>query len=196
MDDAKEGFSVVKIGLGSLLVLALIGIVFAIFMLGSNKVNSTTNDLSNTMDSAELMQYAAYDNTEVKGSDVLTAVKNYQTQNIKIYVATKAGNGATPYSATDLSNGTGISGSVYTYGYMGVQGSSDTAPTLNAESGAWEASIVPGSAGSETFNKNFTPLTDKNSTETYVSQSGRFWSYLVYDTSTGEMSGILFVQTK
>lgn len=196
MDDAKEGFSVAKIALTAIIVLALIGIVIAIFMLGSNRVNKSTSDLSDTMDSAELMQYAAYDNVEVKGSDVLTAVKNYQSQNIKIFVATKHLNGGNAYSATDLSAGTGSVSNVYSYGYMGVSGSTDTAPTLNSESGVWEATIVPDDITSEMFNKNFSPLTDKNSKDTYVSQSGRFWSYLVYDVDTSEMSGILFVQVK
>lgn len=194
MDDGKEGMSVVKIALGIIILLVLVGVVFAIVRLGTSKVNSAQNDLADNMDSAELMQYSRYDNAEVVGSDVLTAVKNYQNSNIKIFVANKEGNGGNAYDVTQLAGGTAL-GSVYSYGYMGVSGSADTAPVL-ASNGTFEADIIPDNVANEAFNLDFSPLSNKNNRAQYVRQGGRYWGYLVYDQNTGTLAGLLFVQIK
>ena len=191
MDDAKEGISIAKIALAVIIFLVLAGVIFAIVRLGTNKVNSATNDLSSQLDTADLMQYAKYDNAEVTGADVLTAIKTYQNTELKIFVATKATMGGTLY---DPSNGsTAPTGNIKSYGYMSDATNNDApAPVLDYTTGQWIADIIQ---PTEVYNLSFSELSTKTD-PAYVKQSGRFYGYLVYDETTGELAGLAFFQTK
>lgn len=194
MDDAKEGISIAKIALGVIIFLVLAGIVFALVRMGTNKVNSATNDLSNQLDTADLMQYAKYDNAEVTGTDVLTAIKTYQSSELKVFVATHKMMG----NYYDPNTGSSNLGTINTksYGYMSDSNSNDengtNTPNMNTTTGQLEADIIK---TTETFNLSFSELSTKTE-DAYIKQSGRFYGYLVYDTTTGELAGLAFYQTK
>lgn len=192
MGEGTEGKDLVKIAIGVILLLVVVSVVVALVMMGQNKANSATNDLANSMDQADMLRYDKYNNNEVTGADVVTAVKSFQGQDLKVFIANKGGNGGTAYVPATL---TSISGAVQEYGYCATSGTS-TAPVFDDVEGKWTAEIVPDNVANVTYNTNLNPISDKNSSATYVRQNGRYYAYLVYDKNTGDMCGLLFVQTK
>lgn len=194
MDDGKEGMSIAKIALGVIIFLILAGVVFALVRLGTNKVNSATNDMSTQLDAADLMQYAKYDNEEVSGADVLTAIKSYQNAELKIFVGVKDGSN---FFSPDAASPTALT-NTYSYGYQSITGNNNTTsdvPVYDPNTGRWKATIV-NYQDPVVYNLSFSPLTKKSSTTTYVKQSGKFYGYLVYDSDTDELAGLMFMQTK
>lgn len=194
--NSEEGMSLAKMAVTVLLVVLVIGAVVAIVYTAYSWFNSGTDKLSDQVNSIDASAYSQYDDAQVSGTDVLTALKTYRDSDIAILICNSALGGRTMTNGKD--NYTMTAGC---YNYCGlVKGASPddkfTGCTYNTTSGQWEVEEMNwnDTTGLTNRNTNFSPTTAKNNTEQYVKQGGQFYANLVYDKSTGEVCGILFRQ--
>ncbi len=191
MGDQNEGTKVINIVIAILLFIMVAAAVFGVVMWGLNKYNETQADLTDQVDSMEIAKYSMYDEMEVSGTDVLTAVKTYKDLEMCVFVVTKKMNGGSVYTF-----GTGGSDPIddCTPAAYGYNGNNLTGQALQYDDdlGGFAAEVLVAQPDN---NKNVTPLTTKGD-DSYVNQKGKFWASLVYDKDTGEVAGVLFRQTR
>lgn len=186
MGDQNEGTKIVGIVVSILLFLVVMAAIVGLVMWGTNKFNSTQSTMQDQVTGVENAIYTAYDEMEVSGSDVLAACKTYRNSTMNIYVSTKKLNGGNAYDFTQATAPT--LSTCYAVGYH----VNNNDPTLNANTGHYEAEIL---TASPTAGTGYQALSTKGN-DAYVNPNGKFWSSLVYDTDSGEVAGILFMQTK
>lgn len=191
MGENNEGTKITGIVVGILLFLIVMAAVVGLVMWATGKFNTTQSKMQEQVSGVENAIYAAYDETEISGADVLAACKTYKNSSMNIYVSTKKLNGSF-YDFTSASNASQLNsvGGCAAFGYNVA--SADQKPTYDEGTGHFVDTVL---VSNPTSNTAFQPLTAKGS-ESYVNQNGKFWSSLVYDTDTGEVAGILFRQTK
>ena len=75
-----------KIGIILIILVALIGIVFALLTIMKNITNSGSNQLQNSLDQMQQSGLSDYDQKIVTGTNVLTALKTYEAQDMAIVI--------------------------------------------------------------------------------------------------------------
>lgn len=194
--NSEEGVSLAKMAVTVLLVVLVIGAVVAIVYKAYSWFNSGADKLGDQVNSIDSSSYSTYDDSQVSGTDVLTALKTYRDSDLAIVIVVTPSGSDTAYDA----NATNISGGK---NYCGLIGDN----TTTSEPG--DVSISVGGDGNWTVDKisyndntglayrctNFSPTTNKNLGGThYVKQGGQFYSNLIWAEDTGEVCGILFRQ--
>ena len=187
MGDQNEGVKVSNIVIGVLVFAVIAAAVIAFVMWGANRFNKAQSDLADTVEGVDIARFNQYDDNEVSGTDVLTAVKTYRNMDMCIFVSTKKQNGGNVY---DLTQDASLLSTVTAYGHNGQQAQ----VAWDADKGKFTANILVADNQLQN-NTNVTPLTTKGQ-DPYVNQQGKFWATLVYDSDTMDVAGILFRQTK
>ncbi|MCM1234715.1 MAG: hypothetical protein NC489_31825 [Ruminococcus flavefaciens] len=178
-----------KMAVTVLLVVLIIGAVVAIVYKAYSWFNSGADKLGDQVNSIDSSSYSTYDDSQVTGTDVLTALKSYRDSNIAIIIVNSQNGGYADAAS-----------SAQGYNYCGlVKGSTaDNPVTINYDSTAGQWSVPEmewdNATGLVVRNTNFSPTTSKNKKDQFVKQGGQFYSNLIWDQSTGEVCGILFRQ--
>ena len=196
--NSEEGMSMAKMAVTVLLVILVIGAVVGIVYMAYSWFNSGTDKLSDTVTSIDKSSFSNYDDAQVTGSEVLSALRNYRESDICI--AIRNSNGDKGYKAT---NGTINTCPVY----IALPKPHDTNNNHSTADIQWgEVNKSIGEAYyinefafandniSVQKNTNFSPTTTTSDAECYVKQSAKWYANLIYNKATGEIAGILFRQ--
>ena len=194
--NSTEGMDLAKMAVTVLLVVLVIGAVVALVYAGYSWFNSGADKLGDQVNSIDASSYAQYDDAQVSGTDVLTALKTYRDSDIAIFICNSDNGGREMNGGTDkfvMSKGC--------YNYCGLADSATantifTGVTYDTTKGTWYVAGMEwdDTTGLTVRNTNFSPTTSKSTKAQYVKQGAQFYSNLVYDQSTGEVCGILFRQ--
>lgn len=198
--NSEEGMSMAKMAVTVLLVVLVIGAVVALVYAAYSWFSSGSDKLGDTVTSIDKSSFSQYDDAQVSGTDVLSALKSYRESDIAIFVVNKnlGGYKSTPDASTEC------------YAFCALPAS----PSFSLQSGAADAGAYKGSvtydstkgrfefAGFQydgsgvniTKNTNFSPTTTAAKSNTYVKQSATWYSNIVYDSMTDEIAGIIFRQ--
>lgn len=194
-----------KIGIGLVLLVAIVAIVMQLLKMVKSQANSGSTALQDSFEKVAESDFDGYDQVEKTGTDVSAAVKIFEGRPVAVIVQTtkqRAGNAAYNYGAL-LSGATQEDDTVAARGKLTKTTITDTEAEEAAEAtiAPWKAHSgyiaelkIDASTGKYEYNTNYAPL-DKTSTDSFVRSSGRFMSYLIKNDS-GENIGIFFQQTK
>lgn len=173
-EDLSQG---AKIGIILIILCALIAIVFSIMSIMKNITSSGVEDLQVSLGSMTGQKFDDYDQRTVTGAQVIAVCKMFQNQPLSIYVYTnRKPDAPTVYGANNMT----LVADSYSY-------DADT-KTVTVPGGYVTGALPTTSA--ITYNNNRKNMSDKSSNE-YVANSSKFYSYLVKSTS-GDTIGILF----
>lgn len=204
MDGAQEGVSLFKIVVTILLVLLVIGAIVGLTYAAYSWFNSGTQKLTDQVASIDKSAFSQYDDQTVKGVDVLSALKTYRESEIGVFIANKQLNGNTWANLQNTSikalnycalaeNSAASSAAAgcqeVQVDYDNAGGSGTLANCYTISSLKWDTT-----SGLLQSNTNFSPTTTKANTAAYVNQNADWYAKLVYDESTNDICGILFVQ--
>lgn len=188
--NSEEGVSLAKMAVTVLLVVLVIGAVVAIVYAAYSWFSSGSDKLGNQVTSIDKSSYSQYDDSQVSGTDVLSALKTYRESDIAIFVCNSAKGG---YSATAT-----VKVNDYCALITGAKlnASNNYEVSLKQDSGKFtcadysydEDGITP------LRNTNFSPTTTTANTDAFVKQSAKWYANLVYSETTGDVAGILFRQ--
>lgn len=197
--NSEEGTSMAKMAVTVLLVVLVIAAVVSLVYAAYSWFGSGTDKLTDTVTSIDKSAYSQYDDSQVSGTDVLSALKNYRESDIAIFVSNKGNGGYDAYS-----NGSGNMSSMTACNYCalitGVSANSNnnyvTSGQLTCVDGVFYCDDFQyDSTGIATIhNTNFSPTTTTSNSEAYVKQSAKWYAKLVYSTTTEDIAGILFMQ--
>lgn len=195
--NSEEGMSLAKMAVTVLLVVLVIGAVVALVYTAYSWFNSGSDKLGDQVNSIDASSYSQYDDAQVSGTDVLTALKTYRDSDIAIFICNATNGGYDP-AGTSVSTAFNYCGlATQSTDYSSADGTGKTVNSLaiNGE-GLWAGVTISWNAntGLANRNTNFSPTTNKSLAACYVKQGGQFYSNLVYDDTTGEVCGILFRQ--
>lgn len=198
---SEEGMDLAKMAVTVLLVVLLIGAVVALVYAAYSWFNSGTDKLADQVNSIGSSAYSRFDDAQVSGTDVLTALKEYRDSNIAIVICTGKGNTKHygDYATVNATTGeiTNTSTDIKGYNYCGLFRGVDASGliTLSNDKGelSFEGMKWDNSAGIVERNTNFSPTTKKGD-GSYVKQGAQFYAKLIIDTETQEVGGICFMQ--
>lgn len=211
--NSEEGISLAKMAVAVLLVVLVIGAVVAIVYAAYSWFNGGTEKLGDQVSSIGASAYSQYDDVQVTGNDVLSALKTFRDADFAVVVCNKnnytsenQGDKAVPFTP-----GTPASVKATARNYCAkLEGSTivkDDASsneisigniiTYNGDSGRFEVSNIDfKDSGTSEKNTNFSPTTDSSNTNAFVRTTGTFYSKLLYSTSTGDACGVIFFQVE
>lgn len=199
--DSKEGMDMAKMAVQILLVLVVISAVVALLYLAYSWFNSGSAKLGDQVNSIDSSAYSMYDDAQVTGTDVLTALKTYRDADLCIVIAN--GKNSSNYASSIGKEGgpSAISGLNYCAkiankegGDTWVAGTADKVVELTYNNDRYEVPdlVWNPNTGITDRNTNFSPTTQKSNANAYVKTGAQFYSKLIYSTATGEMCGIAF----
>lgn len=199
--NSEEGVSLAKMAVTVLLVVLVIGAVVAIVYKAYSWFNSGADKLGDQVNSLDSSAYSRYDDTQVSGTDVLTALKENRDSDLCIVIATSDSKDAVAYTDNNTIGGS------HAYNYCAVIEGAPAASNgvievkdkvkYDTENGRWVVDKIAYDAtkGMADRNTNFSPTQDKaNTTNAFVKQGGKFYGNLIYSNDTGEVCGVLFRQ--
>ncbi len=166
MDNAQKA---IMIGVGLFITIIIIAAVMLITGMGQDMINNSSTQVANISSSLQAQLTSSYDDTQVTGAQVITAIKRYYTDETMVLVVAKK------------------NGSNYTYTNYGKITYNDA--TINV-SGSNVAVTATKSSG-------YTPtavgkLSDTSSTGTYVSSTAKYQAKLIKISDT--VVGLCFVE--
>jgi hypothetical protein len=210
-----------RIGVTIIILCAVVAIVLALLMIMKNITNSGSSQLQNGLDQMLATRFDDYDQRNVSGTEVLSAIKLFEGQPVGIVVLTMADAdgkqdtagvkavGGRNYGALlckygdatigqadptgkDTPNGNGKQFPLETA--LVTSGSDGTATVGKAVStdSFWTINLFTNNSGALCYNMNTRPLTVSGTPE-YVRKSAKFLAELIRDT-TGTTVGIIFKQ--
>lgn len=210
--DSTEGVSLAKMAVSVLLVVLVIGAVVAIVYAAYSWFTSGTDKLSDQVVSIDKSAFSQYDDQQVSGTDVLSALKTYRESDIAIFIANSKNQGTGGFASVP-------SGTVTCYNYCALVTNAELKEAGGDDAGTGyeitltyateESKTEGGLANCFTFdgfqygedsaidvkhNTNFSPTTTKGYSANFVKQSGKWYANLVYDDTTGDIGGIIFRQ--
>lgn len=207
--NSEEGMSLAKMAVTVLLVVLVIGAVVAIVYAAYAWYTKGTDKLTDQVVSIDKSSFSHYDNAQVSGSAVLSALKEYRESDIAIIVCNLNNEGG-EFKQPDKTT-TSVSGynycaliNVATLNDKGEVTKTDPQNPNNLASVMWDDAegywYVYGLAFDQNDkvslerNTNFSPTTTNGDSTHYVKQSANWYSNLITDKSTGDVCGILFRQ--
>jgi hypothetical protein len=191
-----------KIGIGLVLLCAIVAIVLQLLKMIKNQANSGSTSLQDSFDKVSASEFDGYDQVEKTGADVKAAVKIFENRAVAVVIST-LDSGSTGYSygvhllgQTKVTTNLKGRGDMYTVAVETTAGSAAVSAKLTPYSNhtGYISELVMDSTGVYTYNNNFAPM-DKQGTDTFVRSSGRFQSELIRNDS-GDIIGVYFKQTK
>lgn len=188
--NSEEGVSLAKMAVTVLLVVLVIGAVVAIVYAAYSWFSSGSDKLGNQVTSIDKSSYSQYDDSQVSGTDVLSALKTYRESDIAIFVCNSAKGGYSTSSTIKVNdycalvNGAALNASKN----YEVSLKQDSGKFTCADYSYDEDGITP------LRNTNFSPTTTTANTDAFVKQSAKWYANLVYSETTGDVAGILFRQ--
>lgn len=199
--DSKEGMDMAKMAVQILLVLVVISAVVALLYLAYSWFNSGSAKLGDQVNSIDSSAYSMYDDAQVTGTDVLTALKTYRDADLCIVIAN--GKDSSNYASSIGKEGEpgAITGLNYCAkiateegGEEWAAGSASEFVELKYNNDRYEVPdlVWNPNTGITDRNTNFSPTTQKSNAKAYVKTGAQFYSKLIYSTATGEMCGIAF----
>lgn len=199
--DSKEGMDMAKMAVQILLVLVVISAVVALLYLAYSWFNSGSAKLGDQVNSIDSSAYSMYDDAQVTGTDVLTALKTYRDADLCIVIAN--GKDSSNYASSigkkggpDAISGLNYCAKIATKegGTEWVAGTADKVVELTYNNDRYEVPdlVWNPNTGITDRNTNFSPTTQKSNANAYVKTGAQFYSKLIYSTATGEMCGIVF----
>ena len=190
-----------KIGIILCILVFLIAIIFSLLTIVRNITNTEASQMQNGLDQMSESQFNDYDQKTVTGTQVMSALKIFEGQNVALVIQTSQSaeksakqKGGYNYGAlviaADATNTNTFPGKIESEDNLGVtclinQG------VLKAESGFYRANLM-NKNGNYQFNWNVRPC-GQSGTDTYVRSSGKFFAQLIKD-STDTIVGIVFRQ--
>ena len=199
--NSEEGVSLAKMAVTVLLVVLVIGAVVAIVYAAYSWFTSGSDKLGDQVTSIDKSSYSQYDDAQVSGTDVLSALKAYRESEIAIFICNNNNGGyaATPGATVPAYNYCALSSefSDVSAAQAGNATVNYGTPTTSATLGEvfWVDSLKWDTATNNVLkNTNFSPTTTNSKTDTFVKQSAKWYANLVYDDSTGDICGIIFRQ--
>lgn len=174
----------VKNAVSALVILLAISVVLFLAYLGLDAANASGEKIANTTTAMDMRSYDTYNQTTIKGSTVLSAVKNYQNQPIGVIVRTKgdAGDGMNYNAALTTAEVTDVPAS---WEFEGGLGMNDAQSGLITEGGLM--------VFQDYQNLNTQTATDK-SKQTYINPSANFKSALIFNANE-EVIGLYMEQS-
>lgn len=211
--NSEEGMSLAKMAVTVLLVVLVIGAVVAIVYAAYAWYTKGTDKLTDQVVSIDKSSFSQYDNAQVSGSDVLSALKTYRESDIAIIICNLNNQGGT---FTQPKTGEGATDtSVAGYNYCALINvatvnekgevtktdaqTADALATVNwkTKDGYWSVAGLAFDQGDKVSlkrNTNFSPTTTQGDAAHFVKQSANWYANLITDKSTGDVCGILFRQ--
>lgn len=189
--NSEEGMSMAKMAVTVLLVVLVIGAVVALVYAAYSWFSGGSDKLADTVTSIDKSSFSQYDDAQVSGTGVLSALKSYRESDIAIFIAnTKcqpSGFKQPPESTNCF---------VYCALPKDWEAGKQKSLTYNATTSRFEFESFQYDASNVNIKKNtnFSPTTTAGSADTYVKQSANWYANLVYDSSTDEIAGIIFRQ--
>ena len=204
--DNQEGMSMAKMAVAILLVLLVIGAVVGIVYAAYSWFSSGSDKLANNVTSISDSAMAQFDDKQVSGSDVLSALKNYRNSDVAIFVANLENEGgsfnkAVAVPSAAVSNycalaATPVPAAASRHSYeakalleLGATGKTYAGQYVMKNGFAYDTDGV-----TIKRNTNFSPTTTTGYSDTFVKQSADWYANLVYDGKTGDVCGIMFRQ--
>lgn len=189
--NSEEGMSMAKMAVTVLLVVLVIGAVVALVYAAYSWFSGGSDKLADTVTSIDKSSFSQYDDAQVSGTGVLSALKSYRESDIAIFIAnTKCQSGGfkQPPESTNCF--------VYCALPNGWTAGTQKSLTYNTANSRFEFEGFQYDNSKVNINKNtnFSPTTTAGSADTYVKQSANWYANLVYDSSTDEIAGIIFRQ--
>ena len=222
--NSEEGISLAKMAVAVLLVVLVIGAVVAIVYAAYSWFNGGTEKLGDQVSSIGASAYSQYDDVQVTGNDVLSALKTFRDADFAVVVCNnnnyekgKTFTPGTPESASVKSarnycalvktstNTTNTSNTTDTNKqptaekdgtYLLSIGDSNVVK-YNKNAGRFETGNLDyNTSGTAKKNTNFSPTTDSSQKEAFVRTTGTFYSKLLYSSETGDACGVIFFQVE
>jgi len=168
---SDEWKDILKIVIGAIVLIMVIGLVFAIVSYATKTYNGKMDDLKVTVASQDIRQWDMYNNTVLTGSDVIAAIRQYAQSKEK----------EDPFfvNVTTANKGDGTFG-VKVTGYT----DSDKDGILEVSNQAYDQDPTH-------------TLSDIGPKGTcYISDTAKFNSKIVLDNDTSKVVGITFCQVK
>lgn len=213
--NSEEGISLAKMAVAVLLVVLVIGAVVAIVYAAYSWFNGGTEKLGDQVSSIGASAYSQYDDVQVTGNDVLSALKTFRDADFAVVICNK--NNYTDKKIFNPSEPVAAAGTAYNYcAYLANNNNNNNADNADASKGQLTVDIgesgrihFDGSAGhfltdnllysqsgTAVKNTNFSPTTDSSNSAQFVRTTGTFYSKLLYSNETGDACGVIFFQVE
>lgn len=186
MDKAgNEGLTLGQIIFVIIIVLAIVGMIVGIVFTLKGRTEDKFDEVLDTVDRADLAQYASYDNQEVSGSSIEQLYTTVKSSDFIIAVV-PASTGAS-FDPTNL----GAINSAYCYNLLPEGNSNNTSCKIDYVDGQYVVPSGYDSVGASKFNYNLYGLSKKGNDE-YIKPNSSFFASYIYAEDTEEFIGILF----
>ena len=216
--NSEEGISLAKMAVAVLLVVLVIGAVVAIVYAAYSWFNGGTEKLGDQVSSIGASAYSQYDDVQVTGNDVLSALKTFRDADFAVVICNK--NNYTDKKIFNPSEPKDVTGTAYNY--CAYLANDDTKKndnnSDNADASKGEQTVGIGksqriyfdesaghfltknllysTSGTAVKNTNFSPTTDSSNSDQFVRTTGTFYSKLLYSSETGDACGVIFFQVE
>lgn len=202
--NVDEGKETAKGGVSLFIVVLVIAVVVSLVMLGLGWFNRGSSKLSDTVNSLDSSQFTSYNETEVTGDMVRSAIQSFITQDVilvidatgEVYKGSKlAKAGDELATAVDQDKTDAL---VYNCGLVASQEEAPTAGNLYV--GA-DGKIYGGKKDDDSVlttykNQSMKPLQQKRladkTNKNYIAPGGKYYCKVIYDPSSTTAVGILF----
>lgn len=207
--NSEEGVSLAKMAVTVLLVVLVISAVVAIVYAAYEWFTSGKDKLSDQVVSIDKSSLSQYDDTQVSGTDVISALKEHREADIAIVIANisnqKANGGAGFDAGANLVSGYNYCARIATNSNTNSNTNTNSnntdayMVTLSKVDGQWQTPTNCGLAWEDDKislkrNTNFSPTTTQGKADQFVKKSANWYANLIYDSTTGDVCGILFRQ--
>lgn len=188
--NSEEGVSLAKMAVTVLLVVLVIGAVVAIVYAAYSWFSSGSDKLGSQVTSIDKSSFSQYDDSQVSGTDVLSALKTYRESDIAIFVCNSAKGGYSTSSTVKVNDYCALINGA------SLNASKNYEVSLKQDSGKFTCADYSYDDDGITplRNTNFSPTTTTANTDAFVKQSAKWYANLVYSETTGDVAGILFRQ--
>jgi hypothetical protein len=173
----NEGNDIIKIAIGVIAVLILVGIVFALIRYASSTRDDAMDNLTSAVGQMDQLKFNAYDNVTVRGAAVTSALYEFDGQPCAIIVQTRATTNPTTNFLAELS---AIPTAIESSGDL--RGFYKGAFSLDATTHDFSE-----------YRRDFSITKDNRLTSTYIKPTANFRATLIKDEN-GTTIGIYFEQ--
>ena len=215
--NSEEGISLAKMAVAVLLVVLVIGAVVAIVYAAYSWFNGGTEKLGDQVSSIGASAYSQYDDVQVTGNDVLSALKTFRDADFAVVICNNNNyNTNTTFQPGNPGSVNVLDARNYCAKLRKVAAGKDAENkddgtftlTITGSGDPADGSIVYSNNRFETTNidfnasgisqknTNFSPTTDSSFAHSFVRTTGTFYSKLLYSSETGDACGVIFFQVE
>lgn len=193
---------------------AVISLAFGIFSIAKGNASEGSADVQQQLDTVSKSVFDSYDQTVITGTQLLSAIKQFQGENVAVCIATNSFQSGTPVykdhptpygvsCADDECPDTGDNWKYINYGSIiaatsdgdiPTKGSVTECLTYNADLGKYIALGWGTKANGVIQTDNMTAGTKRSGNGEYVPGSGKFNAFLITDETGDNIMGVLFRQ--